>query len=90
MPAPRYRSRTLRRVHVRTPGGTSKIQYRKRNPKVAKCSKCEAKLKGVPRGRPYKLMQMAKTKKRPERPYGGILCSKCLKKLMIDRARKEK
>ena len=90
MPAPRYRSRTLRRVHVRTPGGKSKVQYKKRKPSIAKCGKCGAKLKGVARERPYKMTKMAKTRKRPSRPYGGVLCSGCLKKLVIDRARKEK
>jgi len=33
------------------------------------------------------MQKLAKTKKRPERPYGGNLCSKCMRSLMIDKAR---
>jgi len=32
-------------------------------------------------------MNMAKTKKRPERPYGGVLCTRCMRKTMIGKAR---
>lgn len=88
MPAPRYRSRSLRRVYVKTPGGRVVVHYRKRKPKIAHCS-CGAPLKGVVRERPYKMRNMPKTKKRPERPYGGILCSKCMRKLMVEKARKK-
>jgi large subunit ribosomal protein L34e len=88
MVAPRYRSRTLRRVFVTTPGGENKIQYRKRKPSKAICSSCSAVLKGVPRERPYKMQNMAKTKKRPERPFGGMLCSKCSRLKILAEARK--
>jgi large subunit ribosomal protein L34e len=88
MPARRLRSRSLRRVYVKTPGGSVKVHYRKRKPKTAHCGSCGAVLKGIPRERPYKMRKMAKTKKRPERPYGGNLCSRCLRKLIIAKARK--
>ena len=32
---------------------------------------------GTPRDIPAKIKKLAKTEKRPERPYGGNLCSKC-------------
>jgi len=82
MPAPRFRSRTYRRIHTRVT-----IHYKERKPKIAKCGSCGAKLKGVPRERPYKMQQLPKTKKRPERPYGGNLCSTCMRKLMVEKAR---
>ena len=63
------------------------MHYKKRNPKPAHCADCSGVLQAVPRGRPYKMQNMAKTKKRPERPYGGVLCSKCLRKEMITKAR---
>jgi large subunit ribosomal protein L34e len=88
MVAPRYRSRTLRRVFVTTPGGENKIQYKKRKPSKAECAGCGAVLKGVPRERPYKMQNMAKSKKRPERPYGGVLCSACTRKKILAEARK--
>ncbi|MBS3122714.1 50S ribosomal protein L34e [Candidatus Woesearchaeota archaeon] len=77
MPAPRYRSRSLRRVFVRVPSGKSVLHYRKRKPSKPTCGSCGTILKGVPRERPFKMQNMPKTFKRPERPYGGVLCSKC-------------
>jgi len=77
MPTGRYKSRTYRRVYTRTPGARNVIHYVKRKPKIAKCAVCGKPLSGIPRERPYKMSTMAKTKKRPERPYGGVLCSKC-------------
>ncbi|HII15312.1 MAG TPA: 50S ribosomal protein L34e [Nanoarchaeota archaeon] len=77
MPAPRFRSRTFRRVFVKLPGGTTKIQYRKRKPAKAHCAGCGALLPGVPRERPYKMQRMPKTQKRPERKFGGLFCTRC-------------
>lgn len=87
MPAGRYKSRTLRRVFVKTPGGNTTLHYRKRKPSKAECGKCGAPLAGVPRERPYKMMNMPKTKKRPERPFGGVLCSKCSRLLIKQKSR---
>ena len=83
MPAPRLRSRSLRKVFRKVPGGRVSIHYKKRKPKSAKCGSCGAVLKGIPRELPYKMKKMAKTKKRPERPYGGVLCSKCMRQEII-------
>jgi large subunit ribosomal protein L34e len=90
MPEGRFKSRTFRRVYVKTPGGRVVVHYRKRKPGKAKCGSCRALLKGVPRERPYKMRSMAKTKKRPERPYGGVLCSKCMREIVIKEARASK
>jgi len=87
MPAGRFKSRTFRRVYVRTPGARTTLHYKKRKPKAAKCGSCGTILKGVPRERPYKMKNMLKTKKRPERPYGGVLCSKCMRRAVIEKAR---
>jgi len=87
MPEPYKRSRSLRRLQIKTPGGVTKTHYRKRKPGKAECGKCGALLKGVPRERPLKMSKLPKAKKRPERPYGGTLCSKCTRILIIDKAR---
>ena len=78
MPAGRHKSRSLRRVYRKVSTRVS-LQYKKRKPKKAHCSKCGDVLKGVPRERPYKMQNMPKTKKRPERPFGGVLCSRCMR-----------
>jgi len=87
MPAITHRSRSLRRVTRRTPGGRTKTHHKKRNPKIAHCGNCRGILNAVPRARPYIMRRLAKTKKRPERPYGGNLCSSCMRKVFIAQAR---
>lgn len=77
MTVPNKRSRTYARVKVRLPGGKTVQRYNLRNPSVAKCGSCGAGLHGIPRGRPSDFAKLAKTQKRPERPYGGVLCSSC-------------
>lgn len=90
MPRPNKRSRSLRRVHVRTPGGKTTLQYRKRKPAKAKCASCKKPLAGVPRERPHKMVKMPKTAKRPERPNGGQLCSACSRRKIITTSRAKK
>jgi len=87
MVAPRYRSRALRRVFVKTPGGRVNVHYERRKPSGAKCRECGAVLRGVPREIPSKLKRMAKSERRPQRPYGGCLCSRCMRKFFVKKAR---
>ena len=87
MPAPRYRSRTFRRVFKKVASGVV-LHYRRRKPGKAKCT-CGAMLHGVPRELPYKMASMPKTKKKPERPYGGVLCSKCMRNEIINKIRQK-
>ena len=78
MPEPRYRSRSLRRRYLHTPGGRTVIHYRRKKPKVTKCALCGQPLGGIPRLRPGKFQKLTKSQRRPERPFGGYLCHKCL------------
>lgn len=82
-----FRSRTLRRVYVKTPGGENKLHYKKRKPSKAVCGSCKNELKGVPRLRPNDLKKLSKTERRPQRPYGGVLCSSCMRKQIITNLR---
>ncbi|MEM2121580.1 MAG: 50S ribosomal protein L34e [Candidatus Woesearchaeota archaeon] len=86
MTAGRFKSRSWRRIKVRTPKRTI-VRYTRKKPKKAVCALCKKEIHGVPREFPKKLKSMAKTKKRPERPYGGYLCSECLRKVMKEKAR---
>jgi large subunit ribosomal protein L34e len=81
------KSRTFRRVYVKTPGNKVVIHYRKRKHSKAECAGCGAGLIAVPRERPFKMRNMPKTHKRPERPYGGYFCSKCARKKIVAEAR---
>jgi large subunit ribosomal protein L34e len=82
----KLKSRTYRRVFRKTPGAQTVIHYIKRKPRVSHCSACGKRLQGIPRGRPYEMQNMPKTKKRPERPFGGTLCSACARKKIIEEA----
>jgi len=81
------RSRSLRRVKKRVPGNRSVMRFEKRKPEKAKCGKCGKPLSGVPRLIPSRIRKLPKTKRRPERPYGGYLCSKCTRELFKKKVR---
>lgn len=89
MVRPALRSRSLRRVPRRTPGGVHVVHYEKRKIGIVRCARCGAPLAGVPRLKASRLRTLSKTKKRPERPYGGVLCSKCLAELLREKIRKQ-
>ena len=80
----KHKSRSLRRVFKKTPGGDTVVHYRQRKPSVAKCGECGAVLHGIPRGNNSKVGKLSKTQRRPERPFGGVLCSKCMRKKIIE------
>jgi len=84
----KHKSRTMRRVFKKSPKKGSKLTHVKRKPSKAKCASCKKVLSGVPRERPYKMKNMPKTAKRPERPYGGVLCSACSRKAIIKNIKK--
>ena len=81
-----HKSRTFRRVQRKTPGSKSVLHHVLNKPSAAKCGTCSDVLKGVPRERPIKMQNMAKSSKRPERPYGGVLCTRCTRKKLIEQA----
>ncbi|HJX05437.1 MAG TPA: 50S ribosomal protein L34e [Candidatus Nanoarchaeia archaeon] len=87
MPAPRFRSRSLRRVQRRMPGGKVKRVYLARKPGVVRCAVCGAELQGIPRLSLVKAKNISKSKKRPERPYGGFLCNNCVREKLKQEAR---
>jgi len=83
------KSRTMRRVFVKTPGTKNVLHYRRRKPNNAQCAGCGIDMKAVPRLRDYKMRNMAKTAKRPQRPFGGYFCTKCARTKIVEMARKQ-
>ncbi len=77
MPRPAQRSRSFSKNPVNTPGGKAKIHYVKKKPGIARCAVCKRPLHGVPSGLPAQIKKLKKTEKRPDRPYGGNMCSAC-------------
>lgn len=74
-----YKSRSLKRVRVKTPGNRKSIHFRRRNPSNAICGISGAKLLGISRKRPGKFNQLSKSKKRPNRKYGGTYSHKVVR-----------
>ena len=89
MPERYKRSRSIRKTKRKVPGGRTVIHYSRKKPKLPRCGNCKATLKGIPREMPFKMHTLPKTKKRPERPYGGNLCSKCMRNLIIEKVRQD-
>jgi large subunit ribosomal protein L34e len=87
MPRPSLRSRTIRRIKMKIPGGASVIHYLKREPSKARCANCKKVLHGVASTRPAGMKKLAKTKKVTSRAYGGNLCPGCTKELFKAKAR---
>ena len=81
------RSRSWRRVKVRTPSGAVAIRYRKPKPNPPRCAKCGAELHGIPRVRPPELHRIAYSEKTVNRPYGGNLCPNCLETAIKEKVR---
>lgn len=77
----------FRKVQVRTPGSKTVVHYRERKPQAASCAGCARSLAGVPRELPSVMRNLPKTAKRPERPFGGMLCSVCMKTMFQLKAR---
>ena len=82
------RSRSLRRVYKRLPGGRLTVHFEKRKPQKAKCASCSRPLSGVARGIASRIRKLAKTERKPERPYGGYLCAPCTRERIIERVRR--
>jgi large subunit ribosomal protein L34e len=80
----KHKSRTFRRVFRKTPGAKTVLHYKLRKPSKAKCAGCGDILKGIARERPTKIKNIPKSQKKVSRPYGGNLCSKCMRQKIKD------
>ncbi|MHA1751204.1 MAG: 50S ribosomal protein L34e [Candidatus Helarchaeota archaeon] len=89
MPEPRYRSRSKARKIIKTPGKRIKIHYRRRRYSTDKCAICKKELHGMASRVPKKRRKYAKTRRRPNRIYGGNLCPACLKSALIESVRSQ-
>jgi len=87
MPAKRYRTAALKLRMVKVPGGRTVARYRRGKVGVARCAACGRPLGGVPKLRPSELRALAKSSRRPSRPYGGNLCPACARRTVIEAVR---
>lgn len=83
MPAPRFRTAAYRRRQVRGTGGRPREHFRREAPGIPTCWRCGRTLPGIQRV----LRGLPKSLKRPNRPFGGNLCSQCMREILKERAR---
>ncbi|PIT84406.1 50S ribosomal protein L34e [Candidatus Micrarchaeota archaeon CG10_big_fil_rev_8_21_14_0_10_45_29] len=83
MPLPKNRSNSVRKIKYRAPDGTSRVRYRRRKKgKTHRCAISGEKLTGV-----HSTQSVAKTKRRPTRPFGGRLSPSVSRKVLKLRSR---
>ena len=78
MPRPAQRSRTLRRIKVRTPGGRTVTRYEKRAKGVPKCPVTGLPLSGMN----AKVYRFGVSIRAPSRPYGGTYSHKVVARVL--------
>jgi len=84
MPRPSLRSRTLKRIKIKVPGGARIIHYIKKRPGKPRCALCSRPLSGTARGTKAQVKGMSRSQKTPTRAYGGNLCPACSKEALKD------
>ena len=77
----------MKKVKVRAPSGKITIHQRKEKPKVAKCANCKSPLHGMPRLLSNEFRKLSGSERRPDRPYGGHLCSDCTRDTFREQVR---
>jgi len=76
------RTRSRKKVKVRTPGAMVVTHFRAERAGRAECGRCGKALPGVPTGSSTYIGSLTPSSRTPERPYGGVLCSDCADELV--------
>ena len=76
----RYKSGRFRKKQKTTPGGRTVMRHEERRPKQARCSETGQKLHGMKRLTKAEAKHAAKSEKRPQRPFGGVLSSAAMRR----------
>jgi large subunit ribosomal protein L34e len=77
----------MKKIAKRTPGGKLTIHYRREKVGFARCARCKKPLIGVPSLSRVEISRLPKSRRRPTRPYGGYLCSRCMRSEIKKRVR---
>lgn len=78
----------MKKVKKRSPSGRVSVHVKREKPSIAKCANCKSLLHGIPRLNPSEIKKLSKSKRRPERPYGGYLCSNCSREIFREIVRR--
>ena len=84
MPTPSQISRKGH-VHIKkSPGKRYNRHFIEFRSSVARCAICGKPLHGVRSYENYRMKKLSKSKKRPNRYYGGNICVSCLRNKLIE------
>ncbi len=75
--------RSGKRKLVKTPSGRFYFKKIPKQPKHHHCATCHRVLLGMPKGTQVEIRRLSISQRKPSRPYGGQLCSPCLKRKLI-------
>jgi len=76
-----FKSSRFKEKQVKVPGGRLKKHFKETKPNQQRCGACGAPLPGIPRFSATQAKNAPKSQKRPERPFGGNLCGRCMKNM---------
>lgn len=76
---PMHKSRSWKRKAVVTPGGTNKLHFTREKKGKHHCPACGQELHGV-------AIEGSLSQKRTNRPFGGQLCSSCMRMILRQEA----
>ena len=74
MPRPAHRSRSVRRIKRKTPGGRTAVHYEKKAKGVPRCPVTGLAIGGMDK----KIYRFGVRVRAPSRPYGGVFSHKVL------------
>ncbi len=74
--------RKAKKIQKKTPSGRHVMKRGRKKPSKQICSSCGAKLHGVPKVRPSDMTKIPPSKRTPNRPYRGKLCSRCMRETL--------
>ena len=75
--------RSGKRKLVKTPSGKFYFKSIKKKANYPHCATCNRVLPGVARGTRVEVRRMSLSERKPNRPYGGQICSPCLRRKLI-------
>lgn len=80
----RLKSRSLRRVQVKTLKGETRTHYRQKQRAIVKCAVTKKPLRGIPRKTQRKFKKLNLSQKRVSRAYGGYMSHSALKEKILN------
>jgi large subunit ribosomal protein L34e len=76
------RTRSEKKVKVRTPGGRNVTHFKMEKTGKAECGRCGNNLGGMPNRTQSEIRVMKSSERIPSRPYAGVLCNECMDDLV--------